>query len=84
MSSPRRTTATEIQAKMQEGIFTVKLWAKKMDDHMAEQMELIEQKQWPDWRPQRPLHLAPKEKGDHVLIRRQPMFTLRSSASKRS
>jgi hypothetical protein len=81
MPSP---TAIEMQAKMEEGTFQVKLWAQKMDKLISEEMELIEQKHWPDWRPRRPLHLAPQPKGDTVTIRRQPRFMLRSSASKQS
>lgn len=81
MSSP---TATEIRMMQLSAELNAKLWARKIDNQIMKELELVEQKQWPDWRPQKPKHLPANEKGDTVSIRRQPLFMPPSSGSKRS
>lgn len=70
------TTAAEIDVMMQMGDFEIKVWAERIDNQILRELELVEQKHWPDWRPP-PMRVRLST----VKIRCPPKFTLRSSAS---
>lgn len=73
------TTAAEIDLMMQVGDFQIKVWAERIDNQIMRELELVEQKHHPDWRPP-PMRVRLST----VKIRHPPKFTLRSSASSKN